>query len=52
VRLAKGSLLIGKERPHLIRRSFEILIEERVQSVSDIRRAPPFPVSDLEELAT
>jgi Zn-dependent peptidase ImmA (M78 family) len=50
----KGEPLDGKiekERPHLIRRSFEMLLEERVQSVSDIRRALPFPVSDLEELA-
>ena len=42
---------IEKERPHLIRRSFEMLIEERVQSVADIRRSLPFPVNDLEEIA-
>lgn len=50
----KGEPLDGKlekERSHLIRRSFEMLIEERVQSVADMRRALPFPVSDLEELA-
>lgn len=50
----KGEPLDGKiekERPHLIRRSFEMLLDERVQSVTDIRRALPFPVSDLEELA-
>ena len=40
-----------KEAPHLIRRSFEMLLEERVQSLSDIRNALPFPPEDLEELA-
>ena len=50
----KGEPLDGKiekERPHLIKRSFEMLIEERVQTVADIRRTLPFPVTDLEELA-
>lgn len=50
----KGEPLDGKiekERPHLIRRSFEMLLEERVQTAADIKRALPFPVSDLEELA-
>ncbi|MBJ7534577.1 ImmA/IrrE family metallo-endopeptidase [Rhodomicrobium vannielii ATCC 17100] len=49
----KGEPLDGKiekERPRLIRRSFEMLLEEKVQSVADIKRALPFPVSDLEEL--
>jgi Zn-dependent peptidase ImmA (M78 family) len=49
----KGEPLDGKiekESPSLIRKSFELLIEERVQSVHDIRRALPFPVTDLEEL--
>jgi len=42
---------LAKEDPHLIRRSFELLIEEGVQSASQITRALPFPTSDLEELA-
>lgn len=40
-----------KEQPYLIRRSFELLIAEGVQSVADIRAALPFPLNDLEELA-
>ena len=40
-----------KEKPHLIRRSFEMLLEEGVQTVGDIRNALPFPAEDLEELA-
>ena len=40
-----------KESPHLIRRSFEMLLEEGVQSVTDIRNALPLPPEDLEELA-
>lgn len=50
----KGEPLDGKmekEAPHLIRRSFEMLIEEGVQSLADIRNALPFPLDDLEELA-
>jgi Zn-dependent peptidase ImmA (M78 family) len=50
----KGEPLDGKlvkESPYLIRRSFEMLIDERVQSPSDIWAALPFPVSDLEEIA-
>jgi Zn-dependent peptidase ImmA (M78 family) len=49
----KGEPLDGKiekERPTLIRRSFELLLDERVQSLADIKRALPFPISDLEEL--
>lgn len=42
---------LEKEEPHLIRRSFELLIEEGVQSAPQITKALPFPVSDLEELA-
>jgi Zn-dependent peptidase ImmA (M78 family)/transcriptional regulator with XRE-family HTH domain len=42
---------LQKEEPHLIRRSFELLIEEGVQSTSEIVKALPFPTSDLEELA-
>lgn len=42
---------IEKEEPHLIRRSFELLIEEGVQSASQIVKALPFPTIDLEELA-
>jgi Zn-dependent peptidase ImmA (M78 family)/DNA-binding XRE family transcriptional regulator len=40
-----------KETPHLIKRSFEMLLEEKVQTVADICRALPFPLEDLEELA-
>jgi Zn-dependent peptidase ImmA (M78 family)/DNA-binding XRE family transcriptional regulator len=40
-----------KETPHLIRRSFEMLLEEKVQTLADIRNALPFPLEDLEELA-
>ncbi len=40
-----------KESPHIIRRSFELLLEKEVQTVSDIRSALPFPLDDLEELA-
>jgi len=39
-----------KESPHLIKRCFEMLAEERVQSISDIRNALPFPLENLEEL--
>lgn len=42
---------LEKEEPHLIRRSFELLIEEGVQSPSEIMKALPFPVADLEEIA-
>lgn len=42
---------LEKERPHLIRRSFELLISEKVQSPSEILTALPFPASDLEEIA-
>lgn len=40
-----------KESPHLIRRSFEMLMEERVQSADEILTALPFPPADLEEIA-
>ncbi len=40
-----------KETPHLIRRSFEMLLEEEVQTLADIRNALPFPLDDLEEIA-
>ena len=40
-----------KESPLLIRRSFEMLLEESVQSVADICKALPFPLEDLEEIA-
>ena len=40
-----------KETPHLIRRSFEMLLEEQVQTVTDVRNALPFPLDDLEEIA-
>jgi len=42
---------LPKEEPHLIRRSFELLIEEGVQSATQIVKALPFPTADLEELA-
>lgn len=44
-------LKLPKEEPHMLRRSFELLLSERVQSVSDILTALPFPPADLEELA-
>lgn len=40
-----------KEAPYMLRRSFEKLLEAKVQSVSDILTALPFPAADLEELA-
>lgn len=40
-----------KEEPQLIRRSFEMLIEEGVQSPPEIIKALPFPTADLEEIA-
>jgi len=40
-----------KEKPHNIRRSFELLMSENIQSASDILRALPFPATDLEEIA-
>lgn len=40
-----------KESPYLIRRSFEMLIEEGVRSPDEITGALPFPLEDLEELA-
>lgn len=40
-----------KESPYLIRRSLEMLLTAKVQSVSDIHNALPFPLEDLEELA-
>lgn len=50
----KGEPFDGKtdeEKPYLIRRSFEMLLNEKVQSVADICDALPFPREDLEELA-
>lgn len=40
-----------KETPYLIRRSFELLLSEGVQSVNDIISTLPFPLEDMEELA-
>jgi hypothetical protein len=40
-----------KERPEVLRRCFEKLIEAKKKTVSDILEALPFPVADLEELA-
>jgi Zn-dependent peptidase ImmA (M78 family) len=40
-----------KESPYVIRRSFEKLIEEKVQSAAEIMAALPFPPADLEEIA-
>lgn len=42
---------LEKERPHMIRRSFELLMSEGVQSASEIMDALPFPAMDLEEIA-
>ena len=42
---------IEKERPYMLRRSFEKLMESGVQSASDIMTALPFPAADLEEIA-
>ncbi|MGF1611977.1 MAG: helix-turn-helix domain-containing protein [Kiloniellales bacterium] len=42
---------IEKERPHAIRRSFELLMSEGVQSQQEILTALPFPPNDLEEIA-
>lgn len=42
---------LEKETPHLIRRSFEMLLERDVFTVQEIRDALPFPVKDLEEMA-
>lgn len=50
----KGEPLDGKmekERPHLVRRSFEMLISERVQSPEDIKTALPLPPAEIEEIA-
>jgi Zn-dependent peptidase ImmA (M78 family)/DNA-binding XRE family transcriptional regulator len=40
-----------KESPYLVRRSFEMLLANKVQSVGDVHNALPFPLEDLEELA-
>jgi Zn-dependent peptidase ImmA (M78 family) len=40
-----------KETPHLIRRSFEMLLEKEVFSASEILKALPLPVEEIEELA-
>lgn len=42
---------IEKEIPHMIRRSFEMLMGEKVQSAAEIMAALPFPPTDLEEIA-
>ncbi|GAB0114617.1 helix-turn-helix domain-containing protein [Acidisoma sp. C75] len=50
----EGEPLDGKlavEEPHLIRRSFELLIEAKVQSAAQIMKSLPLPASELEELA-
>jgi Zn-dependent peptidase ImmA (M78 family)/DNA-binding XRE family transcriptional regulator len=39
------------EKPRLLRRVFELLIEEGVQSRAEIRAALPYAQSDIEELA-
>jgi len=43
--------MIKKEEPKLIKRSFEILLSEGIQSISDIKNALPFPLSEIEEIA-
>ena len=40
-----------KERPHMLKRSFELLISENVQSPAEIMAALPYPAIDLEEIA-
>jgi Zn-dependent peptidase ImmA (M78 family)/transcriptional regulator with XRE-family HTH domain len=40
-----------KERPFMIRRSFEKLMSEKVQSAAEIMTALPFPAADLEEIS-
>lgn len=40
-----------KESPFMLRRSFEKLIEAKVQTAADICAALPFPPADLEEIA-
>lgn len=42
---------IPKERPYVLRRSFERLIEAKVQLPSDILGALPFPPADIEEIS-
>lgn len=42
---------IEKERPYAIRRSFELLISEGVQSPQEILAALPLPPNELEEIA-
>lgn len=42
---------MNKERPEVLRRCFEKLIEAKKQTPSDILGALPFPAIDLEELA-
>ena len=42
---------IEKERPYVLRRSFERLIEAKVQSPREILGALPFPPTDIEEIA-
>jgi Zn-dependent peptidase ImmA (M78 family)/DNA-binding XRE family transcriptional regulator len=39
------------EKPRLLRRVFELLIDEGVQSRAEIRAALPYALSDIEELA-
>lgn len=51
---AKGEPLddrIEKERPYMLRRSFEKLIEANVQTPADIMTALPIPPADIEEIA-
>lgn len=42
---------IEKERPYVLRRSFERLIEAKVQLPPDILGALPFPAMEIEEIA-
>lgn len=42
---------LEKERPHMLKRSFELLMSEGVQSAAEIMAALPFPAADLEEIA-
>ena len=40
------------EQPRLLRRSFELLVQEQIRTRDQIRLELPFSVSDIEELAT
>ena len=47
----RGCLSIQPEQPRLLRRSFELLIQERIKTRDQIRLDLPFAVGDIEELS-